>query len=111
MPKKLSVQRVRDVIELTAEAMQWMLRGKPRLVGNLGIARRRRRGLRLPLFFRQFGGGRGRAASILRRRGQRRGHVAGPEALRAQHHLLAAGHEFEIVLVILIQQSLGAGDQ
>jgi len=31
VPQKLSVKRVRDVIELTAEAMQWMLRRKPRL--------------------------------------------------------------------------------
>jgi 4-hydroxy-L-threonine phosphate dehydrogenase PdxA len=31
VPKKLSVRRVRDVIELTAEAMGWMLRHRPRL--------------------------------------------------------------------------------
>jgi 4-hydroxythreonine-4-phosphate dehydrogenase len=31
VPKKLSVGRVRDVIELTAEAMGWMLRRRPRL--------------------------------------------------------------------------------
>jgi len=31
VPKKLSVKRVRDVIELTAEAMQWMRQRKPRL--------------------------------------------------------------------------------
>jgi len=31
VPKKLSVRRVQDVIELTAEAMGWMLRRPPRL--------------------------------------------------------------------------------
>ena len=31
VPKKLSVKRVRDVIELTAEAMRWMLHRQPRL--------------------------------------------------------------------------------
>ena len=31
VPKKLSVRRVLDVIELTAEAMGWMLRRRPRL--------------------------------------------------------------------------------
>jgi 4-hydroxythreonine-4-phosphate dehydrogenase len=31
VPGKLSVRRVRDVIELTAEAMGWMLRRRPRL--------------------------------------------------------------------------------
>ena len=31
VPKKLSVERVLDVIELTAEAMGWMLRRRPRL--------------------------------------------------------------------------------
>jgi 4-hydroxythreonine-4-phosphate dehydrogenase len=31
VPKKLSVRRVLDVIELTAEAMAWMLRRRPRL--------------------------------------------------------------------------------
>ncbi len=31
VPKKLSVRRVQDVIELTAEAMGWMLRRRPRL--------------------------------------------------------------------------------
>jgi len=31
VPKKLSVRRVLDVIELTAEAMGWLLRRKPRL--------------------------------------------------------------------------------
>ena len=31
VPKKLSIRRVLDVIELTAEAMGWLLRRKPRL--------------------------------------------------------------------------------
>jgi 4-hydroxythreonine-4-phosphate dehydrogenase len=36
VPKKLSVERVLNVIELTAEAMTWMLRRKPR-IGVCGL--------------------------------------------------------------------------
>jgi 4-phospho-D-threonate 3-dehydrogenase / 4-phospho-D-erythronate 3-dehydrogenase len=36
VPGKLSVERVRDVIELTAEALQWML-GRPPRIGVCGL--------------------------------------------------------------------------